>query len=348
MSDIDKMLGLPEEPPDDLADAQQTRVDQFRRRSYSVAGLADIPAPVPLVDGWLAEDTLVWLYGERGHMKSLVALDLAGAVSSGRDWHGFPVKQAPVLYCALEGASGLYVRARVWEDYHDTGHGATFLLPRPPLQIIRDQDALGSYAAELDAGLVIIDTQNRATVGLDENSNVDMGRMIAALDVIREQTRACILVVHHAGIGQQRPRGHGSIDGAATAMIRVAKDGRLVKVANPKQREAEATGALLLNVTTHRGSVVLVAPEGGQRALTDSEGTIRRCLADLERGKGDVTHAEIKRAALSLGLTEGGFNYWLGQMVRAGTVEKRGRHYYLTNPAQGTLLTVVEDPQEDE
>lgn len=338
MTDLDRALGVADTtPPADDAAATQDRLDALRLCLYESADLDRIPPPVPLVDRWLALDSLAWMFGERGHRKSFAALDLAGCVAAGLDWHGYPAKQATVLYAMCEGVGGLPGRVRAWEDWHDTKHQAVFLAARPPLHIIRDGPALGTLAAEVEAGLVVIDTQNRATVGLDENSNVDMGRMIAALDGIRQQTRACILMIHHSAIGQNRPRGHGSIDGAASTMIRVASDGNLVKIENGKQREDSRSASLILAATGHAGSMVLTSATEGDMPSTDSEIMIRRCLRDLLGTKDNVTHSELKRACLSLGMGDGTFNWALRKQIESDAIVKMNRSYHLPHPGQARL-----------
>jgi hypothetical protein len=340
VADIDKVLGI-DQPAEDEEARQQDRLEGMRLCLYESDDLERIPEPVPLVEGWLDLDSLAWLYGERGHRKSFAAIDLSGCVAAGADWHGYPAKQATVLYAMCEGIAGLGRRVRAWEDYHQMKHQAVFLGARPPLHLIRDAPALGTLAAEMEAGLIVIDTQNRATVGLDENSNVDMGRMIAALDSIREQTRACLLLIHHAAVGSMRPRGHGSIDGAASVMIRVASDGNLVKIANEKQREEARSASLLLTARGHLGSAVLTSD--GALPSTDSEARIRSCLRDLLVAKDNVTHSEIKRAATSTGMPESTFNWALRRQVEKGLIVRHHRSYALADPAQGQLVA-VEDP----
>jgi hypothetical protein len=67
-------------------------------------------------------------------------------------------------------------------------------------------NAIAELAAELQCVLVVLDTQARVTVGADENSAVDMGRLVAAAEKIRVATRACVKFVHHEAAPGQHAR----------------------------------------------------------------------------------------------------------------------------------------------
>jgi len=320
----------------------QLRVEELRGRLTDAAGLVRIPPPVPLVEGWFNMDTLGWLVGEPGHLKSFVAQDVAGCVAGGAPWHGAPTKQCTVMYVVLEGAPGLNARIRAWEEHNAMTHEGQFLVPRGRVHLVRDAEPLAQLAEELKAGLVIIDTQNRATVGLDENSNVDMGHMIAGMELIRERTHACVINVHHTAIGQTRPRGHSSIDGAADTIVRVAKDGGLVKIANPKQKDAGQQASLVLNVELHHGSLALVEPGTSGLARTDSEMKILRALRDIVATRGHATHADIKSSCTSNGaMAVSTFNWALRKVKERGLIVASKGTYTLADPTQGRLS---EDP----
>lgn len=315
------------------------RLGLLRDHLVARADLDKIPAPVPLVEHWLTMASLNWLFGDRGSFKSFLAIDFAGSVGTGLPWHGHAVKQHPVLYVALEGASGLQQRVEAWEDWAGQQMtGVHFLVPRS-LQIVDEATPVAALCAELQAGLVIIDTQNRATVGLEENSSIDMGRMIAALDRVQQATGSCVLVIHHTAAGSHRPRGHTSIDAAAAAMIRVACDGGLVKVTNEKQKDGPRAGMLLLNASPRLASVVLAADTGA--ILTDSMRTVLAALRNLVGADGPPSYVTLKRACTSQGMPEGTFNWAARELRNKGLIEKTGpksaARYQLVDARQGKL-----------
>jgi hypothetical protein len=332
---MDDALGL---DPDDAEQAVKDRTADLRGCITDAAGLAKIPPPTPLIEGWLNLDSLAWVVGEPGSAKSFTVLGMAGAMTNGAAWNGCPTKQVPVLYVVLEGAAGLSGRISVWEDYHQMSHGAYFLVPRGRVHLVTDAEPLARLAKDLDAGLVIIDTQNRATVGLDENSNLDMGHMIAGMELIKAATGACVANVHHTGIGQTRPRGHSSIDGAADTIIRVAKDGGLVKIANSKQKDSGRSPVVLLNATPHQGGLVLTAATAADMAVTDSERKLMAALRDIVASQGSATHSELKRACVSGGMADGTFNWALRRCRERGMIAKGDKGRWIpADPTQGKL-----------
>lgn len=312
------------------------RLDQLRTWVHHAADLSKIPPPVPVVEGWLDADSLAWVFGGPGCGKSFTVLDLGGCVANGIEWHGHPTKPTGVLYVVLEGAPGIHQRVRAWEDYYGTEMGVSFLVPRK-FHLYQDGTPLGLLAAELGAGLVIIDTQNRATVGLDENSNVDMGRMIACLEEVRERSGACVAVVHHTAVEGRRPRGHGSIDAAAASLIRVARDGAVVKVENTKQKDGAKSRSLILAATERAGGLIL-AQDGANLAVSDSERKVWQCLKDLVAAKGSATWTDLKQAVTSGGMPIPTYNWALRRLVEERCLLIRdGREYRLADPTQGTF-----------
>ena len=52
-----------------------------------------------------------------------------------------------------------------------------------------------------------------------------MSNYVRAADAIRDAFGCSVLVVHHCGINDSRPRGHTSLTGAADAQLAVKRDG---------------------------------------------------------------------------------------------------------------------------
>jgi hypothetical protein len=314
---------------------EPSRLDMLRDHVYRSADLHKIPPPDPLVENWLDRDTLGWLIGESGHGKSFAALDLAGCVSNGMDWHGNPTKQAAVLYVILEGIPGLNGRVRAWEDYYQQDMAVEFLVTRR-LHIVRDAEVLAELGREISAGLVIIDTQNRAALGLDENSNVDMGRLVASLEDVREGSGgACVATIHHTAIGGFRPRGSGVIDASATTTIRVARDGAVVKIANGKQKDHAQQSSVMLAATSHAGGLVF-ASEGAELAVAASETKVWAALKNLIATKANVTHTDIKQAVTGPGgMPVSTFGWALRRLVERGMVTRKGNSYSVLDATQG-------------
>lgn len=226
------------------------------------AGLDAIPAPRPLIDGVLYLDSLAWLQGKPGNGKSLVALDMAGCIGTGESWQGFRVTQGGALYVAAEGASGLRWRVRAWEKAMGVPMtGVTFL----PMAVRVDTDqwrALRRIAAEMRPSLIVLDTQARITVGLEENSAKDMGVLVDELERLRKASGACVVPVHHQGRNGEHMRGSSALDGAAATVIQVSKDGDLLTLKCLKQKDLTEFDEFRLRMVPTGDSVALMPSDG--------------------------------------------------------------------------------------
>lgn len=225
-----------------------TTLEKLRRRLVSASELAGLAAPVPLVYDLLDLDSEAWMIGAPGSLKSFVALDLAGHVGRGAPWQGHRVRKERVLYLAAEGAGGMVLRARAWEKEHGEMEGVTFL-PYPVK--VKSQDgqweALTELSRELAPGLIVIDTQARVSVGLEENSATDMGILVDAVGRLKRATGACVLVIHHTGRNGGDARGSSALDGAQDTELKIIRDlprsAMTCRVVQDKQKDmAEGDG----------------------------------------------------------------------------------------------------------
>jgi hypothetical protein len=199
-------------------------LDRLRSMLVTMDEVASRPAPEPLVYGLLNLNTEAWLIGAPGSLKSFVALDLAGHIGSGRDWQGHRVRKGKVLYIAAEGADGMTLRTRAWLKTHGDP-GDVIFLPYPVQVKSNDGqwEALTQLSRELEPSLIVIDTQARVSVGLEENSATDMGVLISAVGSLKRATGACVLVVHHTGRNGGDARGSSALDGAQDTELKVVR-----------------------------------------------------------------------------------------------------------------------------
>lgn len=202
--------------------------------------LDQLGPPTPprwLVKKWLSASVFAVLYGDPGSYKSFVATDLGLSVAADRQWLGNRVKPCSVLYLALEGQEGVKNRLRAWADHNETELPKNFKLVLEPVPLLGDDCRTPDLiaAAELMAyegrgvpGLIIIDTLSRAMNGHDENSSMDMGKLITEAEKVKAATGATVLLVHHTGKDKAKgARGHSSLRGAADIMIEAKNDGEL-------------------------------------------------------------------------------------------------------------------------
>lgn len=227
-------------------------VDALLAEMLTLGEVKERPAPHYLIKNLLTLDSEAWLIGAPGSRKSFVALDMALHVATGRPWQGLRVAQHDVVIIAAEGAASLGKRITAWERTHGALPGNVHVLPRP-VQAANAAawDVLVQACTRLAPGLVIVDTQARVTVGLEENSATEMGHYIAAVGAVRRATGACVLTVHHTGRRGGDARGSSAIDGAQDTELKVVKgDGLRGELHIEKQKDLEERAPITLIFTS--------------------------------------------------------------------------------------------------
>ncbi|MBX9715268.1 MAG: AAA family ATPase, partial [Burkholderiaceae bacterium] len=210
---------------------------------FKLLGSADLHALPPLawrVRGVLPALGLGSVYGPSASGKSFLALDMAAAIAEGREWFGYRVNAAPVVYCALEGEAGFRLRVEAWEQANRRMLPDGLRLVLQPFKLTEPQDVADMAAAVCGAGngaVTILDTLNRAAPEADENASADMGRILEAAKELQRRTGGLVVAVHHSGKDATKGlRGHSSLFAALDAAVEVTRDGdrRQWKVAKAK------------------------------------------------------------------------------------------------------------------
>jgi hypothetical protein len=240
-----------------LYDQRRAVPVDFDREALTGADLAALPRPASLVDGWLTRDTLSRVYGPSGAGKSFVVLDIGACVSTGTAWHGRPVERAGVCYSVAEGLWDMGQRRVAWETRHQLDTGITFL-PRAVQITGPEWPAYVAWCQRRAFGLIILDTQARATEGVKENDNAEMGLVVARLDELRRATAACVLLVHHRGAVGEHARGATAMRGAMDVEIDVSRIGSVLRLRTTKVKAAAEAAPIELNMAPLGPSLVLV------------------------------------------------------------------------------------------
>ena len=202
-------------------------VQPQRGRLVTADELLKLPPLTWLVKDLVPAKGLAVIYGQPGSGKSFVAMDMACAIAAGSpSWFGAKVKSAPVAYVVLEGASGMGQRLLAWQLHHrkPAPSNLRFDIGNFTLMTAADAQSLASEILEqLGPGaMVIVDTLNQSAPGADENSSVDMGKIISNSKLLAEAIGGLVVLIHHAGKDNSRgARGHSSLHAATDAVIEV-------------------------------------------------------------------------------------------------------------------------------
>ncbi|MFE6931789.1 AAA family ATPase [Streptomyces sp. NPDC057699] len=199
--------------------------DALLAELLDASSLDNMPTLEPLVGDLLHLDTLARIIGPSGHMKSFVTIDIAGHVGTGMKWHGHHVKQGTVVYLVAEGARGIRQRVRAWEKHYGLKMTGVLFLPRPVQARGPEWDTLIEAMRRLQPTMIVIDTQARVSVGVEENSNTELGIVIERMDDLRRATEACVLLIHHTGHIGEHGRGASAAKGALQSEMHVSKKG---------------------------------------------------------------------------------------------------------------------------
>ncbi|MGY3555650.1 helicase RepA family protein [Williamsia sp. R60] len=231
--------------------------------------LDNLPGPEPLLGTLLFRKSLVVLAGAPGSFKSFVALDWAASVATGKPWQGHASERGTVLYLVGEGDAGFPKRIRAWELAHNKGAKAPIKsFPRPmALHKPEDPETKGMVASIVrrTPDLVVIDTLARYTPGMNENSAEDMGRFIQVASRIKDETGACVLVIHHTTKDGGVERGSSALRGASDGLLMMEtpnKSRRTVTLVVDRAKD-EASGGpgiklALERVETPKGSSLVI------------------------------------------------------------------------------------------
>lgn len=262
--------------------------------------MSELEPPEWLVEGFITKVGLSTVYGDPGIGKTFLALSLGLSVAYGKPWFGHEVQMGPVAYIAAEGAHGLEPRIEAWE-YHNQVNWRKDLpsvtqwgtLPvaaqlLDPEEQARALDSILNWF-ESTPVLIVIDTLARSMVGGEENSARDVGLFVQAAEVLKRETQANILMIHHAGKSGD-VRGSTALTGATDTMIKMEagkdretgkKDGRIDVICD-KQKDFQEFDTITLNTQIvefqeMNASLVLVSEDRPLIALgRDSEGNVAR------------------------------------------------------------------------
>lgn len=194
-----------------------------------------------LVKGWLDRGATSILFGQSNTGKTFLALDLANAISKGRDWGGRRVRRGRVLYIAAEGGGSFANRVSALD-------APEFFVLNAPL-ILTGRDSQGQALCEVMQYLgalggkpfdfVVIDTMARVMGGADENAAPDIADLLRNVTAIQRSTGAHVLIVHHTGKDTGRgARGHSSLRAAVDTEIELTRDeAGLISAQITKQRD---------------------------------------------------------------------------------------------------------------
>jgi hypothetical protein len=299
------------------------------------------PEPLYLVDELVPIAGLVDIWGKSKCFKSFWVLDLCLHVVMGWEYRDRRVRQGSVVYCAFEGGHGYKKRIEGLRRHYRIADDASVPLYVMPGQanlisdhrlLISDiRDQLGATSP----AVVVLDTLNKSLVG-SESKDADMGNYVRAAEAIRDAFGCVVIIVHHCGLDETRPRGHTSLPGAVDAQLAVVREGMAVTITVEFMRDGPEDTV----VTSVFESIEVGEDDAGKTLTTlvavpgDGPGAVAtgarwsRALRVFHRALTDslAAHGEIIRELADA----------YSPQVRAVDRERVREVFYSTYPADGT------------
>lgn len=207
------------------------------------------PPPTFLIDRFIPDVSLGFLYSAPGVGKSFVAMDMALSIAHGFDtWHGDPITAAEdkreIVYIAGEGSFDLRNRLLAWAKARGVSSlSKNFRVIETAIDFMQasDIDRLlrTVRSASLNPAMVFVDTVSRAMPGADENLQKDMTLFVRACDHVKMALKCAVMGIHHAGKSGDI-RGSTVITGAGDYVLRMErkKGASLALLSMDKQKGA--------------------------------------------------------------------------------------------------------------
>ena len=225
-------------------------------------------------------------------------------IAKGWEYRDRSVQQGAVVYCAFEGAHGYKKRIEAIRRHYELDeeqHVPLYIMPGQANLIADHKTLIADIAAQLSDVTpicVVLDTLNKSLMG-SESKDTDMSAYVRAAEAIRDAFKCVVIIVHHCGLDDTRPRGHTSLPGAVDAQLAVSREGNAVTVTVEMMRDGPEE-----TVVTNMVEVIEVGQDHAGKTLT----SLVVKAADTPIG-GDVGHRWTKsltlfRRALSEALLE--------------------------------------------
>lgn len=183
--------------------------------------------PEPLIEGVLDVDSTVLFYGSKGVGKSVMGLDWACSIATGKAWDGHRVNRGKVIYILGEGLTGTVERYRAWLRHHQVDEVRDIVWVTEAFNIFhnKDRDELMQLVTDEQPNLTVFDTIARHMTGHDENAPADMSEMAEVLEQVKRFSGGCALGIHHPGKNESAgSRGHTCLTASVDTELHYRKD----------------------------------------------------------------------------------------------------------------------------
>lgn len=324
-------------------------------------------AKAHVVKGVVALGESVVIAGPPKSGKSALVTDLLASVALGEDWRGYRSRRRVAgLYVALERGTDVTRMLRAQAARRGTdclpvavARGLVNLLDPDSVAILTDTVRAAREALGVEVGIVVVDTIAKAIAagGGDEDKARDMGRALAHLGRLRDETGVATICIAHTSKSEEGgPRGSGALIGDADLVVQIKVRGetRIAEVTHANDRptghlttftieeavigvdeDGEAVTTRMVSGFDENG---VTAPDPrdnlspDQRLILDAI-TASEAVTDVTEGDGNAPWRDSVTKALrgrSPGAIRKAISAGLKTLVAKGLIERRGGCYRVT------------------
>lgn len=269
---------------------------------FSIDELGEMPPPRWMIHEMFEANSLVMVAGPPGSFKSFLVLDWLLCMASGRSWLGRHTEKSRVLYVLGEGRSSLLKRIQVWLHHNklneeekrtlNENFKVTFDVPQMATRSSVDNMLMGLHALNFSPQVIAIDTFARSFVGMDENSQKDVGLWVDSADRLRA-LGFTVIFLHHTAKNTEfgvKYRGSTAILGAMDTAMTLVRDPDIpdgVKLTVTKQKDHDEGdplyfSRLIINPPGMvEGSMVLSAAVKMDERFTEKGQELEKAVEEL-------------------------------------------------------------------
>jgi hypothetical protein len=193
-----------------------------------------MPDPVWLIDEIINEQSLGFIFGPPGSLKTFMALDVVLSIAAKlAEWWGRKINQhGAVIYLCREGTRSLKFRIKAWELHRQAPvSGIPFYLIEKTINFMNGGD-VGILLATIETivakagapvAAVVVDTVSRVLPGARENLQEDMSLFVGACEAVQQRFGCVVIGVHHTNYAGGI-RGSTVIPGAGDFLIKTQRE----------------------------------------------------------------------------------------------------------------------------
>lgn len=196
-----------------------------------------------LVKGLIPSNSIGYIFGSSGTGKTFITFDIIAAIARGIPWRGMKVKQGAIVYICAEGAHGFRTRIKAYCKEHSIEEPEDLpvyvIAARPNLMDKAEMKLLYAAIEALDIPIaaIVLDTYAACMNG-DENSSVDVTKVLNNVTILQKGFGTTVLLVHHAGKDNGKgARGWSGLRSAVDFEYQVIKEGEVHALTCTKMKD---------------------------------------------------------------------------------------------------------------